>query len=83
MNRTHKDTLTLEESNEKELDFFRDRLKDTSEEFRRQHAKELESHVSIYNAVQMLDGLFHNHIKTEWKPKALEKIQALINNCEK
>jgi hypothetical protein len=31
----------------------------------------------------MLDGLFHNHIKTEWKPKALDKIQALINNTEK
>jgi len=92
MNRKHTDEYSLEDSNQREINWFtrmlqnqevQDAINSNNTDFLNiSNLSKIESRLTILNAVRMLNELFHNHIKTEWKPKALLKIESMISNCQ-
>jgi len=85
MNRLHADTVSLEDFGQIEIDKFQEKFRTLEEEtdgFYSAMMDELQTRVTLPNAVRMLDGLFHNHIKEEWQPRAVATIGPMITDCK-
>ena len=83
INRDHYDTECLTESNLFELHFFQDMLEGLMEGHPELEVfkPQLEEHLSTANAIRLLDGLFHNHIKISWLPRALASLEPKFEEC--
>jgi hypothetical protein len=83
INRDHTDSRSLVEANQFEDEFFTEMLEAMSEA----HPElavfkpKLEEQLATSNAIRLLDGLFHNHIKTSWLPRALASMEPKMEDC--
>jgi hypothetical protein len=83
INRDHTDTKDLVEANQYEDLFFTemlDAMGDAHPELGC-HRPKLEERLATGNVIRLLDGLFHNHIKTSWLPRALASMDEQIEQA--
>lgn len=85
INRTHDDSETLSDSDDKELKWFQENIiNEIPDDFEEQKKNLLLANISAINLIKNLDVLYSDFIKKKWIPNTLEnlnskKLQAKIN----
>ncbi|ARF10780.1 dynamin-like protein [Hokovirus HKV1] len=82
INRTHNDTMNLEESDDMEIQCFEKLLNNLPTEYLKDK-NTIEENITVKNLLTIINNFYVHHIQNNWKPIILEKINndiKLIND---